>query len=238
MEKRCEGWFLSCDEPLSKACEEGYYCDVTFKEESPSVVPEERWSLELHSNMWGGNVYTFITGLEGSRLLELRGFVKSPQWNSYLSLYRVKDGEDIQVISDTVNQEEWTQVIEQVVLPLEKTDTLKVEISVGYGDFCWPCTGYFDFIELRDLGEVSGFSDYTLNDGIRLQNNPTYDWVIVKGVEPANVEKLVVQNNMGQDIVSLEYTDAFHTLKMLPGFYLVQIKLTDGNLVTRQFVKR
>lgn len=237
MEPNCSGWYTACGDPLDSVCNWGWYCEVGFFEESPSVVPEEKWSLQMRANMWGGYVYTYVTGLSGSRLLELSGYIKSPEWNSVIELAQVRDGIPTSILSDTVNSETWVESKALATLFLEPEDTLMVSFGVGLGDFC-QCTGYFDFIQLRDLGEASALSNYTLGQGIRLQNNPTYDWVIVKGVEPTEVEKLVVQNSMGQEIVNLAYADSFHTLTMLPGYYLVHLKLTDGNLVTRQFVKR
>ena len=151
----CEDWYDGCGDELTNNCDTIPECFVAFENESPSIIPEDVWSLRIRAGLGvEGKAETFITGQSGTKVYELSYFMKSPNWNSRVLLGTYSDGKftDSTTLDTTALQ--WTSFTLRDTLSTEAEDTIAIRLSAGYGDFC-VCLAYFDLIRLQVLDTLT-----------------------------------------------------------------------------------
>ena len=145
---KCQDWYDGCGNELTISCDTFLNCQVSFFNESPSVLPEDVWSLQLEAGFVSGwFAKTYITGQNGTQIYQLKNWMKSPNWTGSASLGTIAQNQFTasNTLSDTTSI--WKQYSFIDTLTTLSSDTIAVRLSAGTGDFC-VCTSYFDFIEL------------------------------------------------------------------------------------------
>lgn len=154
----CKDWYNSCGEELTTYCLETGYCYVAFYNESPSLVPEDMWSIyPLHDWPIIPFVETYVTGQSGTMVYQLSYYMKSDSQNvssighAYLGL-----GSQSQFIASVSRAEmasTWQQFTMTDTISTAPGDTITVRLSSTDCDFCLNKI-YFDLIELTIIDSL------------------------------------------------------------------------------------
>ena len=227
---KCQDWYDACGNELTISCDTFLNCQVGFFNESPSVLPEDIWSLQLEAGFFSdGFAETYITGQSGTQIYQLEYWMKSPNWTGSASLGTGTQNQFTasHTLSDTTST--WKQYSFIDTLTTQTSDTIAVRLSAGTGDFC-VCTSYFDFIVLTvtdTLTSIEGIAPFKKID-IKVYPNPSQERISFEIIDGQNENYwLTVHNSSGQLIKTIKThtnTITFNHRDIESGLYYYQIQ--------------
>lgn len=235
---KCQDWYDGCGNELTISCDTLPYCHVSFSNQSPSVLPEDVWSLQLKAGFQqAGFAETYITGQGGTMIYQLKFYMKSPDWLGSASIGTVSQNQFVAstTISDTTSI--WKQYSFIDTLTTLTTDTIAVRLSAGIGDFCI-CTSYFDLIELTVIDTTTSIKSISQldNAGIKIYPNPSNENITIDIVDNNNENHILrVYGSAGQLIKTIQITNnilTFDNRDIESGLYFYQIqRITDKKII-------
>ena len=239
MQLNCQGWYDGCGNELTISCDTFSYCQVRFRNVSPSMIPEEMWSLELVAGMIEGFAETYITGQIGTNIYKLTYMMKSPGWLGSVSIGTLYQNQFIASKTLTDTSSIWKSFEFTDTLTTQATDTIVIRLSAGLGDFCI-CTSYFDLVALNIINpptSLDGTNRFT-KDPLNIYPNPTSEFVTVTDLNGEHTKKLSIFNILGTKMQDIQIRNHQIDLSHLPdGVYFLQLESKEG-IVTRKVVKR
>ena len=134
----CSYWENSCGEPLSSNCTETGSCMVHFEQDSPSMIPENRWCIVLTAGFPNGTVLYHLTGLEGTLSLRADAWIKSNTHVECMGIMSIGITEN-GIFTESKNASHltdgWQQMTMYDTIQLTATDSLTLILSSTMGDF-------------------------------------------------------------------------------------------------------
>lgn len=137
LEINCSDWYNGCGEPLSLHCTENGYCMVHFVQDTPSMIPENRWAAALTAGFPQGKITYHVTGLNGTLVLRLEFWMRAQNLTSMgiVSLGKTVNGQYTESHSYLDTATAWRQLSTQDTITLSASDSLTLTISASMGDF-------------------------------------------------------------------------------------------------------
>jgi hypothetical protein len=237
MQPRCDGWFNSCGEELTAHCDTNLYCNVGLYNQSPSLIPEDVWSLKVKASFpQEGYAETYITGQSGTNIYELKFWMKATNWQG-----GAKIGTNTQdlfteskALIDTAAF--WKQFTLIDTLTTQGSDTITIRLTAGLGDFCVCPPINFAFIELTKIGVTSVNDIYKLDNIIKAYPIPTNNKMNIEvASEKYNNITLYIYNTIGQRVASRQIIGNWFEIdknEIGQGFYFYELyTTTDKKLI-------
>jgi hypothetical protein len=244
MQLVCNDWYNRCGDELTISCDSTIHCMVGFAWDSPSVIPEEVWSLKLLPG-WPeeGFSETYVTGQTGTKIYQLTFSIKTPHpiTGNYITGYgSIGTGSQNQfipgkTISDTAIH--WKQITIIDTLTTVATDTITIRLSAENCDLCVGSV-YFDFVELTVIGTVISTEDFEpdYKEHVRVFPNPAHESIRFEFNNNKNENYiLLVYNEAGELIKSFDINKNNLTIKIekiAGGLYFYQIQRTSDKQIT------
>lgn len=94
------------------------------------------------------------------------------------------------------------------------------------------------WLDANMVGTNSGIAEQTTNDLLRIFPNPAQDYVFVESNE--NIREIIIYNLTGNEILNIspEVSETRIQLnELLQGAYVILIKLSNGNQISRKLIK-
>lgn len=131
LEINCASWYSGCGEALSLHCDTNSYCMVGFSQQSPSMIPENRWSVKLDGGFPNGIVMQHLTGLQGNLVFKLEAWSKAeiPTSTGMISLGITENGQYLESKNKGQINEEWALISMIDTISLNSSDTLTVLLA-------------------------------------------------------------------------------------------------------------
>jgi hypothetical protein len=156
MQPRCDGWFNSCGEELTNHCDTNLHCYVGLINQSPSLIPENIWSLKVKTGFpQEGFAETYVTGQSGTNIYELKFWMKATDWQGGAKIGMNTQNQFVasKFLIDTATF--WKPFSLLDTLTTQSSDTITIRLTAGFGDFCLCPPVNFAFIELTKVGTIS-----------------------------------------------------------------------------------
>lgn len=199
MQPRCDGWFNSCGEELINHCDTNLSCFVGLINQSPSLIPEDIWSLKIKTGFpQEAFAETYITGQSGNNIYELKFWMKATDWKGGARIgLNTQDLfiESKSLIDTTTLWKEFSLVD---TINTQLSDTITVRLTAEIGDFCFCPPINFAFVQLSKLGTTSLIENDDLVFKIITFPNPSFDKIFFESNNLINNYFLTVYNNIGQ----------------------------------------
>lgn len=237
MQPRCDGWYNSCEEELTNHCDTNLYCFVGLINESPSLIPENIWSLKVKTGFpQEGFAETYVTGQSGTNIYELKFWMKATDWQGGAKIGINTQNQFIENKSLIDTATFWKQFTLIDTLTRQSSDTITVRLTAGFGDFCLCPPVNFAFIELTKVGTTSVDEINKLNNICKAYPNPTNNIMTIE--LPKDISHnltLEVYNSIGQRIAYKQTNGNIFTIdknEIGSGFYFYQLHTTtDKKLI-------
>jgi hypothetical protein len=234
----CSYWQNSCGEPLSNHCTENGNCMVHFEQDSPSMIPENRWCVALTAGFPNGNVLYHLTGLEGNLSFRADAWIKSNTDVSCLGIMSIGITEN-GVYTESKNSSEltddWRQMTLYDTIQLTDTDSLTLMLSSTMGDFIFEEV-LFDEISLEIVEELA------MDEISREQFTIAYDEnleVLSVGNKDSRSFSARLLDLKGQEVTNTGFSARhelqLHTLKN--GLYILRFETEEGLGFSEKIVK-
>ncbi|MGI8893959.1 MAG: T9SS type A sorting domain-containing protein [Bacteroidia bacterium] len=248
MQLVCTDWYNRCGNELIISCDSTIFCQVGFAWDSPSLIPEEVWSLDLKPG-WPNerSAETYVTGQSGTKVYELKYWMKTPLSGSgnyiigYGSIGMGSQSQYTPVISASDTAVYWKQITIVDTLNTVATDTITVRLSA---DNCDLCTGsvYFDFIELNVIANITSIIDPDLNnnENIKIYPNPVVHEINITGEKPVISYNLFTSQSqlITQKDISPAANLKIDVAVLKEGIYFLELNFEDGATGYARFVKK
>ena len=237
MQPRCDGWFNSCGEELINHCDTNLYCFVGLINQSPSLIPENIWSLKVKTGFpQEGFAETYITGQSGTNIYELKFWMKATDWQggAKIGINTQNQFIDSKILIDTATF--WKQFTFIDTLTTQSSDTITIRLTAGSGDFCFCPPVNFAFIELTKIGVISVNDIDNLNNIINVYPNPTNNKMTIEVLTATyNDLTLDIYNSIGQRVAKRQASGNIFTIdknEIGSGVYFYELHTTtDGKLI-------
>jgi hypothetical protein len=237
MQPRCDGWFNSCGEELTAHCDTNLYCNVGLYNQSPSLIPEDVWSLKVKTSFpQEGYAETYITGQSGTNIYELKFWMKATNWQGGAKIGTTTQDlfTESKALIDTAAF--WKQFTLIDTLTTQGSDTITVRLTAGLGDFCVCPPINFAFIELTKIGVTSLNDIDKLDNIIKAYPNPTNNKMKIEvASEKSNNITLYIYNTIGQRVASRQTIGNWFEIdknEIGQGSYFYELyKTTDKKLI-------
>ncbi|MCP4551631.1 MAG: T9SS type A sorting domain-containing protein [Bacteroidetes bacterium] len=239
MQPRCDGWFNSCGEELTVHCDTNLYCNVGLYNQSPSLVPENVWSLKVKTgSLQEGFAETYITGQSGTNVYQLKFWMKATDWDggAKIGINTQNQFNVSKTLIDTATF--WKQFTLIDTLTTQSSDTITVRLTAGFGDLCLCPPVNFAFIELTRIETTSVNDINKLDNIIKAYPNPTNNKMIIEVLtDKYNNLTLDVYNAIGQHIANRQTNGNIFTVdknEIGGGFYFYQLHTTTDKKMIGQ----
>lgn len=231
MQPRCDGWFNSCGEEFSNYCDTNLHCNIGLFNESPSLIPENIWSLKVKTDFpQEGFAETYITGQSGTNIYELKFWMKATDWQGGARIGINTQNQFIESKTRIDTASFWKQFTLIDTLTTLSSDTITVRLSAGFGDFCLCPPVNFDFIELTKVGSTSVNNINKLNNIVKVYPNPANDRINIEVyTDFYNNLTLEIYNAIGQRLAYRQTNENTFTIdknEIGSGFYFYKLYTT------------
>lgn len=146
LEINCSSWYNGCGEALTLHCDSIGYCGVGFSQQSPSIIPENRWSVKIDGGFPNAYVMQHFTNLQGTLVFKLQTWYKPfiPSSSGKISIGKTINGQYLESKYKFENASDWTLVSLTDTISLNQNDTLSILLAGELGDFVFKQTLYED----------------------------------------------------------------------------------------------
>ncbi|MCE3296758.1 MAG: hypothetical protein K0R65_2472 [Crocinitomicaceae bacterium] len=234
----CSYWQNSCGEPLSNHCTENGSCMVHFEQDSPSLIPENRWCVALTAGFPNGNVLYHLTGLEGNISFRADAWIKSNSDVPCLGIMSLGITENgIYTESKNISEltDDWRQITFYDTIQLTDTDSLTLVLSSTMGDLIFEEV-LFDEISLEIVEQLS-ISEISREEfTIAYDENSDLLQVGNKNGLPFSMRLLDLN---GREVKNTAFSDK-HELQMQAlknGLYVLKLETEKGESFSEKIVK-
>ncbi|MGV3630182.1 MAG: T9SS type A sorting domain-containing protein [Bacteroidota bacterium] len=234
----CSYWENSCGEPLSSNCTETGSCMVHFEQDSPSMIPENRWCVALTAGFPNGNVLYHLTGLEGTLSLRADAWIKSNtnvECMGIMSIGITENGIFTESKNASHLTDGWQQMTMYDTIQLTATDSLTLILSSTMGDFIFEEV-LFDEIGL-EIVENLGIAE-AVREQFKVAYDPGSDLLTIENKE-AGPFKVSLLDLHGREIKNAGFLNV-HTVSMSAlrdGLYFLQLETDRGTGFSEKIVK-
>lgn len=239
LEINCSVWYNGCGEALTLHCDTNTYCLVGFSQQSPSVIPENRWSVKLDGGSPNGVVVQHLTALQGNFVFKLEAWLKAeiPTSTGMISLGKTENGQYLESKNKGQINEEWALISMTDTISLSFSDTLTVLLAAELGDFIFKQVVFDDIsLEIIETLNTTKLSNEFVNLSFDVLNS------IVKVKHPLNEKlNLYVYNLLGQEVYVCPLNQNVENKVDLSflnnAMYLLEVKRKDERLSQVKIVK-
>ena len=242
----CDDWYNGCGEELSVSCDTNFHCRVGFFRQSPSLIPEDVWSLKLTAGWFPdeGLAQTYITGQSGTKIYQLHYAMKSDTFAGHtaygigaIGTYSGGQFTSGKMIWDTTSHWKAYTIIDTITT--EATDTIAVRLSAGMTEVI-PNTAFFDLVELTVIGTLTDVESSEQDEqvNIKIYPNPATDNIAIELPDDKNETYTIdLFNPTGQRIRTINSRQNRTTIPRghLPsGLYFFQVRNESNGRVIGQ----
>ncbi|MBP7273026.1 MAG: T9SS type A sorting domain-containing protein [Saprospiraceae bacterium] len=238
MQPRCDGWFDNCGAELTTHCDTNLYCFVGLINQSPSVIPEDIWSLKVITGFpQEGFAETYISGQSGTNIYELKFWMKATDWygGAKIGINTQNQFATSKTLIDTAAF--WKQFTLIDTLTTQSSDTITVRLTAGSGDDCICPPINFAFVELNKIAVAAADDPNKLDNIISTYPNPTNNKMTIEVLSEKNNLTLDIYNAIGQHVARKQTSGNIFTIdksEIGNGLFFYQLHIsTDQKIVGR-----
>ena len=234
----CSKWVNGCGDPLADACTETGACMVHFEQDSPSMIPEDRWCVALTAGFPHGTVMYSLTGLEGTISFRADAWIKSNtdvQCMGFLSLGITENGMFNESKNTSGLTDDWTQISLYDTIQLADTDSLTLILASTVGDFIFEEV-LFDLVNLEIVETLQ--VEEAFADRFSWIYDPEKDVLKIDSKQEGDFSAKLVELN-GREVKRLDFRDEaeFSLQHLRNGLYVLQVEGENGALFSEKIVK-